>query len=59
MTTQEVRQKQAAILSGDVKGYGRLLSKDERGTTRTLNTYKQFIEGIVKKGGGSSIDAPG
>jgi adenylate cyclase len=59
MTTQKVRRKLAAILSGDVKGYGRLLSKDEKGTTRTLNTYKQFIESIVQKYGGSSIDAPG
>jgi class 3 adenylate cyclase len=30
MTTQEVKRKLAAILSADMKGYNRLMVKDEK-----------------------------
>ncbi len=59
MTTQEVKRKLATILSGDVKGYGRLLTKDEVGTIRTLNTYKGVMVTLIQQYGGRGIDAPG
>ncbi len=37
MTTQEVKRKLTAILSADVKGYTRLVTKEEESTVHTLN----------------------
>ena len=59
MTTQEVKRKLTTILSGDVKGYVRLLAKDEAGTIRTLNTYKEVMATLIQQYGGRGIDAPG
>ena len=59
MCTPEVKRKQAAILSGDVKGYSRLLAKDEAGTIRTLNAYKEVMTSLIQQHGGRVIDAPG
>jgi adenylate cyclase len=59
MTTQEVKRKLAAILSADVKGYNRLVAKDEAGTLQTLNTYKEVIAGLVRDHHGRVVDASG
>src|SRR5271157_2239732 len=57
MSTPEVKHKLATILSGDVKGYGRLLTKDEAGTIRTLNAYKEVMTSLIQQHGGKVIDA--
>ena len=36
-----MERKLTAILSADVKGYSRLMGKDEEGTLRTLTAYRQ------------------
>jgi adenylate cyclase len=59
MTTQEVRRKLTAILSADVKGYSRLMGEDEKGTVRTLNTYKEVMAGLIQHHHGRVVDAPG
>ncbi len=59
MTTQEVKRKLTAILSADVKGYSRLMGEDEKGTVRTLNTYKEIMTGLVQSHHGRVVDAPG
>ena len=59
MTTQEIKRKLATILSGDVKRYSRLLVRDEAGTLRTLNTYKEVITNLIRRHKGKVIDAPG
>ena len=59
MTTQEVKRKLATILSGDVKGYSRLLTKDEAGTVRTLNDYKEVMANLIQQCQGKVIDVPG
>jgi len=59
MTTQEVKRKLAAILSADVKGYSRLMGEDEKGTVRTLNTYKEIMIGLIQHHHGRVVDAPG
>jgi adenylate cyclase len=59
MTTPEVKRKLATILSGDVKGYSRLLTKDEAGTVRTLNAHKEVMANLVQQCQGKVIDAPG
>ena len=38
-----------AILSADVEGYGRLMSKDEEATVRTLITYREAMGRLITK----------
>ena len=59
MTTQEVKRKLVAILSADVKGYSHLMGEDEKGTVRTLNTYKEVMTGLIHHHHGRVVDAPG
>jgi len=59
MTTHEVKRKLTAILSADVKGYSRLMGEDEKGTVRTLNTYKEIMTGLIRSHHGRVVDAPG
>jgi len=59
MTTQEVKRKLAAILSADVKGYGRLMEEDEEATVRTLNIYKEVMTDLIQQHHGRVVDAPG
>jgi adenylate cyclase len=59
MTTQEVKRKLTAILSADVKGYSRLMGEDEKGTVRTLNSYKEVMTGLIQHHRGRVVDAPG
>src|SRR5512137_1638425 len=59
MTTEEVKRKLTAILSADVKGYSRLMGEDEKGTVRTINTYKEVMTGLIQHHRGRVVDAPG
>ena len=59
MTTQEIKRKLTAILSADVKGYSRLMGKDEVGTIQTLNAYKEVMAGLIQHHHGRVVDAPG
>jgi len=59
MATQEVKRKLTAILSADVKGYSRLMGKDETGTLQTLNTYKEVMANLIQHHHGRVVDAPG
>jgi adenylate cyclase len=59
MSTQVVKRKLTAILSADVKGYSRLMGEDEKGTVRTLNTYKEVMIGLIQHHRGRVVDAPG
>jgi class 3 adenylate cyclase/tetratricopeptide (TPR) repeat protein len=59
MTIQEIRRKLTAILSADVKGYGRLMGEDEEWTFRTLNTHKEVMRSLVQQYRGRVVNAPG
>jgi adenylate cyclase len=59
MATQEVKRKLTAILNADVKDYSRLMGEDEKGTVRTLNTYKEAMTGLIQHHRGRVVDAPG
>jgi len=52
-------RKLAAILSADVKEYSRLMSQDERGTIRTLTSYKEAMSKLIEVYKGRVVDAPG
>jgi adenylate cyclase len=56
---EKTKRKLTAILSADVKGYGRLMSEDEAGTIRTLNAYKELIANLIQEHHGRIVDAPG
>jgi adenylate cyclase len=59
MTTQDVKRKLTAILSADVKGYHRLIEKDEAGTLQTLNIYKEVMTKVIRDHHGRVVDASG
>jgi len=59
MTQEGTKRKLAAILSADVKEYSRLMSQDERGTIRTLTTYKEAMSTLIQEYKGRVVDAPG
>ncbi len=59
MTTEGVKRKLSAILSADVKGYSRLMGRDELGTIRTLTDYREVITKLVEQYKGRVVDAPG
>jgi adenylate cyclase len=59
MIEEKVKHKLTAIVSADVKGYSRLLAKDEAGTTRTLNAYKEMMKNLIQQHRGRVVDAPG
>jgi len=59
MTVNGSKRKLSAILSADVKGYSRLMSQDERGTIRTLTTYKGAMSILIQEYKGRVVDSPG
>jgi len=59
MTTDDIKRKLTAILSADVKDYTRLMSQDEVGTIKTLNTHREMTANFIKQYKGRVIDTPG
>ena len=54
-----VERKLAALLSADAVGYSRLMAEDQRGTIRTLTSYRTEISNLVTEHRGRVADAPG
>ena len=59
MNSEKMKRKLVAIRSADVKGYSRLMSADEEVTVRTLSTYEQAMEDLIRQYGGRGVDARG
>jgi len=59
MVEERARRKLSAILSADVKGYSRLMSRDEESTVRTLKQHRLTISGFVNEHRGRVVDSPG
>jgi TolB-like protein/class 3 adenylate cyclase/Flp pilus assembly protein TadD len=55
----DAERRLAAILSGDVAGYSRLMSADEEATVRTLAAYRQQVEALVGQHRGRLVDFTG
>ncbi|MEE9611270.1 MAG: adenylate/guanylate cyclase domain-containing protein [Desulfatiglandales bacterium] len=59
MQPQAVQRKLTAILSADVKGYSRLMGKDEVATIRTLTSYKKVMNTLIQQHKGRMVDSVG
>jgi TolB-like protein/class 3 adenylate cyclase len=59
MTAQETKRKLIAILSADVKGYHRLIAKDEAGTLQNLRSYKEVMANLIRDHHGRVVDSTG
>ena len=59
MAAEDFKRKLTAILSGNVKGYSRLMGEDEEATVRTITAYREVVGSIVQKHRGSIVDSPG
>lgn len=58
MRQERAKRKLSAILSADVKGYGRLMGEDELVTVRTLEAYWEMLTEITRNYGGRVVDSP-
>ena len=54
-----MERKLAAILSGDVAGFSRLIGLDEEGTLRTLDIYRKAIDEFVRSMAAEYLEALG
>jgi class 3 adenylate cyclase len=54
-----VDRRLAAILSADVKEYGRLMGADDVGTVDMLTTYRTAMTALISEHRGRVVDAPG
>ena len=59
MPPDPVERKLAAILSGDVVGYSRLMAGDEAETVKTLKAHKDLMGGLIRQHAGRVVDAVG
>jgi adenylate cyclase len=59
MPAEKYKRKLSAILSADVKGYSRLMGKDEEGTISTLNVCMGVINGFIQQHRGRVVSTGG
>lgn len=59
MTTESGKRRLTAVLHADVKGYSRLMERDEEETVRTLSTYRELLVDSVEHHGGRLVDTAG
>ena len=54
-----VKRKLAVILAADVEGYSRLMGVDEEATLKTLNAYREIIDGLIARHEGRIVGTAG
>jgi adenylate cyclase len=59
VAAERAKRKLSAILSADVKGYSRLMGRDEISTIQTLKECRQVIGRSVQEYRGRVVDSPG
>jgi class 3 adenylate cyclase len=58
-TERKYKRKTAAIMSADVKGYSKLMGKNEELTVSTITAYRQVFYKLVSEFNGRVVDSPG
>ena len=59
MTQDEVERRLTTVFSADVVGYSRLMGADEEATLRTLNAYREVLDGLVASHHGRVVSSAG
>ena len=59
MTEERAKRKLSAVLSADVKGYSRLMGRDEAGTVDRLKEYRTLMTEVIQQYRGRVVDSPG
>ena len=59
MTEERAKRKLSAVLSADVKGYSRLMGRDEAGTVDRLKEYRTLMTDVIQQYRGRVVDSPG
>jgi adenylate cyclase len=59
MAEEGFKRKLTAILSADVAGYSRLMAEDEAATVKTIASYREIMESLIKQHRGRVVDSPG
>jgi adenylate cyclase len=59
MTEEGFKRKLTAILSADVVGYSRLMAENEADTVKTLATYREVMNSLIRQHRGRVVDSPG
>ncbi len=54
-----VKRKLAVILNADVEGHAPLTGADEEATFKTLNAYRQIIDGLIARHEGRMVGTAG
>ncbi len=54
-----VKRKLAVILAADVEGSSRLMGADEEATLKTLNVYRDIIDGLIARHDGRIVGTAG
>ncbi len=49
MAEDKVTRKLTTILAADVEGYTRLMRADEEATLKTLDKYREIIDGLIAR----------
>ena len=59
MVENATQRRLTAILSADVKGYGKLMGEDDESTVATITSYRRIITKLIQKHHGRVVDTPG
>ena len=59
MAEDKVTRKLTTILAADVEGYTRLMRADEEATLKTLDEYRQIIDGLIARHDGRVFSTGG
>ncbi len=59
MAEEKISRKLTTILAADVEGYTRLMRADEEATLKTLDEYREIIDGLIARHDGRVFSTGG
>ncbi len=59
MAEEEITRKLTTILAADVEGFTRLMHADEEATLKTLDEYREIIDGLIARHNGRIFSTGG